>query len=781
MFKNYILIAYRSFIKNKFDSVVGIVGFAIGIACFALVSYYVLIESTYSGFYRKANRIVRVTISLINEGRQEDLAWVDTGFLENARNLTGLEKVTGIHLIPEATKVEVDNKVFWEHQIAMTDTSHFYIFDYQWISGRPETAFLKPYSIVLTKSLSDKYFQSDFKGDQIININNQDYSVTGVIDDLPNNSEMIFTGLMYDGKNSMDQDWCLAYVLLKEGIKTEDARKQINKMFDAQVRPILKESNTDGHYNIEKLVDIHVGSTKLFDAPKNSNQKIWLFQSIGLLVLIIASVNYINISFAQSLKRAKEIGVRRVLGASHRDVSRQIYLISTISIAVAIILSMCLFFLSIPIAQDLLSINLTSVKLSPNGLTVAVLIAFGLFVFIATWMPAKLLSKLSINDIIKGEFTIKDRFSLKTVLIVIQVFATSILISTTYTISNQYKMLSQQRLGFNKENSLIVDLSAITEDISLIQFFRNSLLSNNNIEFVSKVDKNSLPLSELSIDVYEVDLPTRKGKELISFARVDKYFIQTLQIPILEGRDFSESDTTNSILINTALLQKLELSDPIGREVIRYGDVTYRIIGVIDDYSNTGVLGSSRPLILHLNTSQAHAIVARYTGSYTDAVRVLERAWSVSIGKFSPLTFSTMTDRYFILFEADLIFARLLTIFSIISIVLSIAGLFGVISLDVGKKKKEVAIRRVLGSCQLNLIFTLAKRYIIVSIVGILASIPVTVFITDQWLLRYSEKVSVEPVYFTLTMIVLTVTIFSVILYRIFSTSHQLISNLRSE
>ncbi len=773
MIKNYIRIAFRNLFKHRGFSLINIIGLTVGLTCCFLILLFVRDELSYDKYNINADRIYRVNL----HGRISDsdfnlaVSCAPIGpTLKNeipeVQNFTRLFKA-GIPVIRYKDKVFSEDRFFW------ADSTFFEVFTLPFIKGNPQTALVKPNSVIITESMAKKYFGNDNPVGKLLNMDNRiDYMVTGVIEDIPRNSHFHFDflGSLTSYQNIMqDQRWLsnnvFTYLLLDKG-KTYDMIKDkmenvILKYVAPQVKLALgisleqlKKSGARYHYSLQPLTDIHLYSHLDNEIEPNSDiQYVYIFALIALGILLIACINFMNLATARSAMRAKEVGIRKTLGSKKSQLVWQFIFESVLMSTIAVILAAFLAELLLPFFNEITGKYITfGINASLTILPIFVL--FSVIVgFLAGSYPAFFLSAFDPVTVLKGNTLKGGKNSwLRSTLVISQFTVSIILIIGTFVVKEQLDYIQNKNLGFNKNQIVLVKK---TDDIGRqIETFKKELLSNPSITSVTNC--NTYPGGpSVGNSAYLAGGQSGDKSQLLMQMAADYGFVDTYQIPMKEGRYFSKehpSDTLNTVVVNEATIKIFGIKNPIGKKIIAVGNSpetsrAFTIIGVTKDFNYESLHSKIRPLVIHL------FVPGRGFGRYT-AVRVasgdikntltyIRDKWHKLAGA-QAFEYNFFDQEFAKLYESEQRTGKLFTSFSILAIIIATMGLFGLVAFITERRTKEIGIRKVMGASISEIVFLLSKEFSKWVLLANIIAWPVAYYLMNNWLKDFAYRANIS-------------------------------------
>jgi len=759
--------------KNKFYAIINLAGLALGIACWWLISVYVRNELNYDGYQQNLHRIFRLTSTIIVQGKPSQDAGTSapTG-PALLKNYPEVER-TATFEIEGAKKftVRYENRIFPETGFYKASKDVFNIFSYRLLEGDPHSALERPASVVLTKTLAKKYFGDMDPLGKPIYINNELHQVTGVLQDLPLNSDLYFTGLISLDLSKIHDLFDLSYytyIMVKDKANSSGNQdsKVFAKGFDAQLvnfsdkvfNKQLKSAGQDIkiYLHAQPMAGMHFDNSLLWDTPKGELSYLYIFPLVGLFILLIVGINYMNLSIAQSAKRSREIAVKKVSGATIRQLFSQFVQESLFMVFLALILASGLVMAAIPLFN---SITGKGISLSDLFDWPTLLILVGLCFFIgivSSVYPAMYLSQLNPIDVIKSNFTrTGQRNWLRPSLIILQFVISNGMIACSLIAYNHLRYLEKKDIGFNKSHLVVVNVPDDSTIYSGAVAFRNALEERASIGHLAFGGVGSLPGGQTLTGSVNIESDTGNRILLVNASEVDEQYTPLLGITVVKGRNFdkiSRSDSNLSVLVNETLVREIGWKNPIGKK-IGAGRRRATIIGVIKDFHYTSLHNKMEPLVVYYKAGSPNFIFMRARPTDLGSIAA---EWSKYIPQY-PLDYRFVDQVYADEYKND---QRLMTLFSsfcVIAVFAACIGLFGLFSMNVSQRVKEISIRKVLGGSSAGTIYLLSKNFFLNIFISILISTPVAWYCMVLWErdFAYHENITIVAFLFSGTLSIL--------------------------
>lgn len=741
MFKNSLILTFRNIIRNKVYFTINVLGLAVGMACCFLLLIFLMDEISYDKFHKRSNRIYRVIGETEYKGNILKETLTQEVLTPNLRlSFPAFEQVTRLQKSREKL-IRYQEKTFYEARFFHADDNFFEIFSFKFLQGDPQTALVEPNSVVITESIKMKYFGSINPIGKIINFENRkDYKVTAVIEDVPHNSHFHFDFLGRYEEDPAGQEWYMysvyTYVLLQENIHADHVKAKLSDFVTKNIKIYGEEKFS---YTLQPLKDIHLRSNTANEIEANSDERyLMIFGGIAFLILLMACFNYMNLAIALSLRRSKEVGIRKVLGARRSQLVRHFLVESLVFSLVAFIAAIVLVETALPVFSGFLQRPIGHEYLTNSMLLPGFLILALLTGFLAGSYPAFILSArrgvLATRD--GGLFT-SSKFSLRKIFIVGQFVITSILICTTLVIYYQLVYMQNKKLGFDKERIIIVsDISRALGNRG--QAFKDRLLQ---FPYIVKVASGQIPGRKGGSFWGMMDKDNQRFK--VQNLHIDHDYIETLNIKILKGRAFSEdfkSDLKESVVINEAASQYFTYSDT-SKNYITLGRSKFAIVGVLQNFHLRALHQPIEPMVFTLKDKLEYTFLVKVAPSSLEpALETIQTIWREFVPN-RPLTYSFLDEELNLLYNAEQKLAQLIAFFALIAILIASLGLFGLIAYSADQHTKEIGIRKVLGATVTNIVTLLSMNFIKLVILANAVALPAAYFISQRWLENYAYRI----------------------------------------
>ncbi len=771
MLRNFFINTYRNMRRQSGYILLNVGGFALGLTSFLFITLYVINELSYDRFHKNYENIYTLKIVGRLAGGVLDQAVTAAPMAQAMLNdYPEVLHATRLNQMGSWLIIFGENK-FNEDAVLFADSTFFDVFDFKLIQGDPKTALVRPRSMILTEKYAKKYFGNhDPMGQKmIVEADSVLYTVTGVVQNVPDNSHLKFDMLAsmssFPGQAN-NQNWLnhnfSTYIVIKEGtdIKALEDKFQgmVTKYVGPQLQQILgysidnfKKAGNDFRYVIEPLKDLHLkGATQYSLEPTGSISTVYIFAVVALLILLIAVINYINLATARSAGRAKEVGVKKVAGANKSGLMSQFLGESLLIVTIAALIAVLLVFALTPAFNQLIGKAL-SAGLMDSFKGIAALIALIIFVGIsAGFYPAFILASSKPVEVLKGTLNPGSiSKSLRAILVVFQFTISIIIIIGSIIIYHQLNFMTKKDLGFNKENLLIIHRSDAF--YKQLEPFRNQLLQNPGIDKAGF--SRQIPGINFNYNAFLNDEDPERKTYLLQQAQVSLDFPEALGVILVKGRFFSREFSTDSmaVLINETAVKSLGLSDPVGKNILQPSGPgqfqKLKIIGIMKDFNITSMHKAIDPVCFTVMRSGGgdQFVTVRLTGKDVNTtIKAIEQTWKNFTSR-QPFQYDFFTDTWNHLYLTEMKTGKIFIIFALLAITLACLGLLGLVTFITNKRIREIGIRKTYGASFQIVLGLLSKEVIYLILFSSLIAYPVAYFGSKYWLQGFAEKAFVSP------------------------------------
>jgi putative ABC transport system permease protein len=769
MFKNLMLIALRNFRKDKWFSILNVLGLTIGITFSLFLIFYIVDELGYDKHHQKHERIYRIIAHLQEPTRNFDVATTQQVLGPTIKNdFPEAEAMTRL-FSRERTLFKQGENNYYETKLYHADSTIFNVFTFNFAEGNAKTALNKPNTIVLSKSTAKKYFGNTPAVGKTIKTVYDVYTVTGVFEDQPQNTHIRFDMLMSLApfQQLMDaQFWGgfnnYTYVLLKPGTDAKAFEKKLFPYYDKYMASIFAQYNVKARYAVQPITDIHLKS-KLQGEPEEvgSMSYIWIFGAVAFFMLLIACINYMNLTTARSARRAKEIGIRKVTGSSKKQLVLQFLSESLLTSFVAVLLSVLLVFLFMSAFNSISGKAFTmKTLLQPSNLLLLLVIA--LFTgLVGGSYPAFYLSGFKPVGILKGALSkASGNINLRRTLVVLQFSISMIMLICTWVVYSQLNYVRKKDLGFNQERVMTVTVNTGQDERGKIAAMNSDFRSIPNVKMVGT--GNAFPGDpNLNLNLFSVESGNGYADKGIECYAVDESFVNTLGMKIAKGRNFSgPADTLHSILVNEAMVKSFKWDNAIGKRVKFPGDTSgnyLEVVGVVKDFNQKALYNPIEPLILFYGPNGNKIQVKMETGDISPVIAKVETIWKKYFPQL-PFEYKFMDANFNSQYMADQKRGKIFAAFSILTIIITCLGLLGLTAFTTQQRQKEISVRRVLGASTGEVVTLITKNYLWLALIAAAVAFPVAWYFMNKWLQVFPFNTGLSIVPFVVSALVILIT-----------------------
>ncbi|MCZ4694313.1 ABC transporter permease [Ancylomarina euxinus] len=781
MLKNFFITIIRNISRNKFYSALNMAGLSIGLICTILITLFIRDEFSYDKYNIKHERIYRIGSDFVLNGKQDRIAPSSLPMGPTFKDYFP-EVEEYIRFIPSGKQqIKYNDKDFYEEGIAYTDSSLFDIFSYELIKGDPKKVLTEPNSVIINQTLTKKYFGTEDPIGKVILVDDtHKFTVKGIIKDIPSNSHFKFN-ILFSISTLVERDkekhfnslgpeafWNFSiytFILLKDNANIANVEKKFPLYYEKYMKEFGNQIGVDFKIVLQKIADIHLKSDLNWDAPTGNIKYIYILFAIALFILTIAGINYMNMATARSSKRAKEVGMHKVVGAQKESIIRLFLLESLTLTFSALIIAIISVELILPLFNLVVNKDLVlSIYETPDVFLFIIAITFILGIVSGSY-PAFYLSAFQPAPILKGTRKIRTGNKLlRQILVICQFSVSAIMISGTIIVISQLFFLKNKDMGFNKENIIIAPVLDSSMQVNMNEF-KAELKKNLNIEAVATSTFLIGFSNSKTLHLYE---DQNKMKEYaLNFNVIDFDYINLMKLKLMQGRAFSreiKTDSTTAFIVNQSASQKFNWGvNAIGKKLqfgvsigehkdIRKGTV----IGVISDFHYQTLSIAIEPLSLFVSESprhrrMIHIKIKQYKQSETLAY--IQKTWNT----FSPnhsFNYFFLDDKINTRFKTEERLTLMFIVFSIISILIASMGLFGLSSFMAEQRTKELGVRKILGASTGNIVYLLTREFFKLIIIANIIAIPIAYWALNIWLQDFPYRIYIHAWIFILTLII---------------------------
>lgn len=766
MFRNYFTVALRNILKHKFFSFINIAGLMIGMACCLLLFVYVEDELSYDTFHRNYDEIYRIGLHG-KVGGQDFMA-------SNSSLPVGPAMKAEIPGIVESMRLKYatvgagyairnEDKMFTEEKILLADSNFFTFFNFPLLQGDPKTVLIEPNTIVITEALAKKYFDAAAAVGKTLVVGNdrKAVKVTGIMSEAPSNSHFHFEAVISYATVEKDyfQGWggnsWQTYVRVNPRTSIPDVNARLDEMVAKYMGKELEEGlgisfeefkRQGGIYSyfLYPMTDTHLQSPVIDGLePNGTMTNVYIFSGVGLFILLIACVNFMNLSTARSAGRAKEVGLRKTLGSQRKQMIGQFlsesFIYSGIAVSGAVIIS----YLVLPYFNLLSGKELSLDALVSVEFVVAAALLLIIVGLLAGSYPAFYMTSFSTVEVLKGKLRsgVKSK-GIRSSLVIFQFAISTFLIIATAIVFQQLSHMQAKNLGMDKEN--VITVTGTRRLGNNIGAFKTWALEQPGVSAASYTT-NSFPGTN------NTNLFREKNTEvdhLLGSYAADWDHFSTMKMTLKEGRFFSRDNAADSmsVILNEAGVREFEFSDPIGREVTDFSNDKpehLRVIGVVEDFNFESVKDKIRPLLIRLSDT-GRELNIRYSGDPRSVLESLEKQWR-ALAPGEPFEYSFLDQEFDSLFRAEVRLRDVFTVFSLLAIVIACLGLFALAAFTTELRTKEIGVRKAMGASVFSLTFLLSREFTRLVLIAMVPAIASGWYVANWWLSSFSYRVEVNP------------------------------------
>lgn len=783
--KNFIY-AFRVLLRNKFYAFLNIFGLALGLSVSIIILLYVQSDKTFDKAHEKWDQVYRIESKFYIPPKNDEFALTSPALAETmAMEYPEIEAFTRVQNAGQVL-FRIEDNNFYVDNMYFADSAMFKIFTHEFIQGDPETALAEPNSLVLTKSTATRLFGGQNPLNELVKTDNNTFTVKGIIKDLPDNVHLTFNGLIsystitstrgpLNAQQRTQQLWGVgtySYILLPRNYDVSIIHNKSDEFFEkymaplTQLAPSLREANFSPR--LVPLNEVHFNSSVQYDLPTGNKAYTQAFMSIGIFVLILASINYMNLATARATKRGKEVGIKKVLGSTKGKLISQFLsesiLITTFSLILAIGFTYAILYGTN--VTDLLGkelfldwANNPVLTFGALGITILLGVLSGLY-------PAFYLSAISVISAMKG--AVKSgpgSMFFRKFLVAFQFFISIGVVISTLLMSNQISFMRDKDLGFNKDNVIIIPTRDTTVSRRL-EVIQNELRENPNIIDVttslgigvsgSNVGNRLIASGRQVMQVEGGD--TTMVTDTYNTMFIGENFINAMEMELVAGRDFDENiqtDLSNGVLVNEAMAERMGWDDPIGKKVSNAGPQApiARVIGVVKDFNAFSLHVAVEPMIIMryerfgqpITQINPSVLVHAKAGSLQQTLNYLENKYA-ELDPSHPFEYGLLDTQAENLYRSDQRQSKLTAMLSYICILISCLGLLGLASYSTATRIKEIGVRKVLGATIPQLVYLIFKDIMILVLVGFALAIPIAYLLIDDWLQVFQYTIDLPSV-----------------------------------
>ncbi len=763
MLKNYLTTAMRSLLRQKGYSFINIMGLAIGISACLLIIQYARFELSYDRFLPQSDQVYRMRLDRYNSGELGSQWAAGCSAIGKALKEEFPEVEAYARLSRRSAVIRFGENIFKEENIYYASEDFFKVFQYQMLAGNSENALAEPYTAVVTASTARKYFGSEDPIGKVIRYNDRySFKITGLVADQPRNTHLkfgmllsfvTFIELVPSVDNAWQWDGFLNYIKLREGTNPAEFEAKIPALVEARIGEENRQSDHKMVFSLQPLKDIHLYSRLMAETePGGDGDTVYALLAIGFFIIVIAWINYINLSTARSMHRAREVGVRKVMGSYKRQLEGQFMLESALTNALAVLLALLILITALPFFSELTHQQLSFAFLLDGTFWLVVLFFLFAGALLSGFYPAFVLARFQPSHVLKGKMSTSPRgIALRKGLVVLQITASVFLMTGTLVVQRQLNFMQNQELGINIDQTLVIKGPNVTDSTytDRISSFKNRMLAQSNIK--SMTASSSVPGRQPGWNAGGIKLTTQGETETKQYRIIgmDHDFIDAYGLELIAGRKFLKEfgAETSNVIFNETALRWIGFDDPeqlLGKKIDFWGN-QYTVIGVVKDYHQRSLRDEHEPLIFRLIPDIGGFYSLKMSAADLNAnIDFIKEAYTA--------TFPGNVFEYFFLddyfsqqYETEQTFGTVVALFSGLSIFVACLGLVGLTSFSASVRTKEIGIRKVLGATEGSILALLVREFFVLIAVSSVLAIPLSWFIYQSWLEDFANRIALSP------------------------------------
>ena len=767
MLHNYLSVALRNLRRHPAYSLINIAGLAIGMATCILILLYIQDELSYDRYHPHADRVYRIVDDIESGGQTVQTAGTPTAWGPALkRDFPEIELLVRMRGTGSAWLVDLGNIIYYERKVIWAEPDLFKMFSIPLVSGDPGTALVEPYSMVISEDLSFKYFGAEDPVGKVVNLDNRwDFTVTGVMKNIPTNTHMRPDMFVSYTTMNVIRSWDLGdweyhrnlytYIRLRENVSPDAFEAKLPDFLERHAGDQYRESGMSLRPSLQPLVDIHLYSNRESEHEPNGDVRyVALFMVIVFLILIIACINFINLATARSEMRAREVGVRKVMGANRFQLIRQFLGESVLMAGLAAILAVMLVQLALPGVNEIAGKQL-ALPLTDWTVLAALVLGTALIGLASGGYPAAYLSGFLPAVVMKGNpETGKKGLGLRQVLVVIQFSMSIFLLVSTAVIHDQLEYIQTKRLGFNKEHVMVVPITG-SHQIPNTPVLKQRLSGMPGVVGIATTTgvpgMRVLPIMEVRPE----GMPP-EDHLMMATLHVDENFLDVMDIGVVAGRNFSPdwgTDTTGGVLLNETAVRNLGWGAPvdaIGRQFERLsfeGVVPGRVIGVVRDFHLRTIHEEIEPAAIMTSTYHIFVLIRIEPDGISETIGRIEEVWRDVDPRF-PLDYTFLDEDFDALYRTDHQIGEIFAVFAFLAIFVACLGLLGLASFSIQQRTREIGIRKVVGASISGIVILLSKDFMKYVLLANLIAWPLAWFVMSSWLQNYAYAAALDFTWF---------------------------------
>ncbi len=778
MLRNYIISALRNLNRDLAYSVITIFGFAVGLASFIILFLYIKSETNYDEAWSNGQRIYRISQTLNMAGNDDPFALTAFPVAPSLKDYTPeIEDAVRFTLVG-AQSIEVEGQVFNVEDVYAADSTFYKIFDYKFIVGNPVTALTEPQTAIISEQEALRFFGTTDVIGRVFKTRRNTVRISGVF---KNNDfvshfvpQILVSTASLNGEYlaHLNEDWfrmaSYTYLLTYPGTSTEALKRSVDRWVVETLDPWINdlELSAKASFTIEALRDIHFNTMRQYDMPSNtSSAYVYIFGAIGIFILLIASINYMNLATAKSIRRAREIGIRKVAGAGRGQLLVQFLSESLLFSLLAMVIALVLIELFTPVFNNLTGKNLSLFHETPGmnlAWTWAQVLAIVFFTgLLSGSFPALVLSAFKPIHVLKGSaMKVSGKnmvFSTKGIrkaLVIFQFTISITMLISTWVVYTQLQYMRNSDPGFDKDNVLLINMPSD----SVLAIKKQGLINDlNNYSGIEKATAaNNLPGYEHGRLLFFIDEDGQWINKTMNFFSVGDEYQEILKLELKAGRFFSRdfaNDDTAAFVVNEAAVKYLGLENPIGHRMRCGLDVNGEIVGVVSDFFYASLQKPVEPLVFICKPDWlSHILVKIKSGKLDPTMTYIEHKWR-EFDQRHPFTYSFLDNNFDQQYDRERQLLQIFGYFAILIIIISSMGLLGLSSFTAEQRRKEIGIRKILGGTQNQIVTCLVKEFLFLILIAGAIAIPLSYWLMRRWLEEFAHRIELNWWFFAVSLL----------------------------
>jgi putative ABC transport system permease protein len=762
MFKNYFKTAFRNLLRNKVYSFINIAGLSLGLACVMLIILYLKDEVSYDRFHANVNSIFRVVLGQTGSDSNKERKMGITGYFQGPKFTAKIPEIKSFVRVKGGYEdIKIGNDIKGQ-QLFFADTNFFSVFSFPLLSGNPGTALSQPNSIVLSEDVAKRQFGTVEALGKIVLLKNNDkfipYTVTGVAKRCPQNSsikfEVVLPFIEPAEAAQQNENWfsffLTTYVVLAPHADIRTVQAKMTKVYKEDAKELIRSMEEKYKvkdrtaYQLQPFIDLHLGKDVSQEDIANASDPMfsYILSGIAFFILFIACINFVNLTVARSLKRAKEIGIRKVAGSGRKQLIIQFLGESFVFCFAAFVFAIFIVQAVLPVFNTLSNKALALSYLFDVKLVAGYLALFIITGLLAGFYPALVLSGYNPVQTLYGRFTLTGKNYPQKSLVVLQFTLASFLIIATFTIFSQFNFLTSEKLGYDDSNLVLVRKSGLTRDEA--RLLKSEMMKGPGIMGVAAKDEG------YSFNPAKIGDGSDIGAANVT---IDETYLPLLKIPLIKGRNFSTdfpSDSSHSVIVNEAFVKKAGWKDPINQQISFGDNVKYAVVGVVKDYHFQPLSKEILPEMFSMRAQNDYgmAYIKIKPGSEAVSLKYIEKTFK-KLFPLSSYTYIFKDQENLKNYEAESKWKQIILFGAILTIFISCIGLFGLSVLSTEKRIKEIGVRKVLGASVSSVVSILSKDFLNLVFIALLIAIPLAWLAADKWLQNYPYRITLSWWMFT--------------------------------